>query len=586
MEALALTAAVFQLADFGCKLLNQSRKFYQSVDGVLDEHRYLRVSADGLSRRVDILKAQQSIQIGPAGDHHASLCARATRLAEEALSALDAVRIRSGKRKWDCIRTAFKTLGMDKKFEELDRQLRQLRQDVDFERRRLEYGVIIERFQKQEDVNNELWKILKRTLELVSLNSKKPPDRGYEWEAAGSDVIVVNDGIGPTFPFPIYLCSTLQSFVETLRIKFLGGDLPGTNQFERGHIAITDSSGETFITKDNWNASIKRGAVLRVSFVMSRWHGLDYLKCARCRKPYYKQATGDNLFKTCNSCNLSILHVEPDVIPYEPSDIVIGMDKDVFRDHKLDTRTAKLTHEDLSFARPFSDKQKLKEAGSDTSGKPMSERNASHTPSIDLVCRNLIVKWEPIVNFVHRYIFCRCVIRLSTPSRSRFDPEQVILVFDDCPRHNNQGLKWKDYGDLVVNSEDPYFDQYGGYDVFSALMSCSHLSEQFGFSLMDRNKKDLVLQRMDPEVRVELCSKIHHEIYSRFYDYGLKLPKDKDKEIREARRLEREKRACFGDLDENTIKTMRPSLKDAPMNKELREILAGNWNGCPHWSVD
>lgn len=48
----------------------------------------------------------------------------------------------------------------------------------------------------------------KQTIELLTPNSRKPRDHGYEWEA--SDWIFVDDGLGPTYPFPVDLCATLE----------------------------------------------------------------------------------------------------------------------------------------------------------------------------------------------------------------------------------------------------------------------------------------------------------------------------------------------------------------------------------------
>ena len=49
-------------------------------------------------------------------------------------------------------------------------------------------------------------------------------------------------------------------------------------------------------------------------------------------------------------------------------------------------------------------------------------------PSIDLVCRRIIVKWELIMNIAHRYLACRCILRLSTPSLYLQKDELTFLV--------------------------------------------------------------------------------------------------------------------------------------------------------------
>ena len=88
-------------------------------------------------------------------------------------------------------------------------------------------------------------------------------------------------------------------------------------------------------------------------------------------------------------------------------------------------------------------------------------------PLIDFVCKRLIVKWEPIFNYVHRYLYCRCVIRLSTPSR--IVEEQTFLTVAPCPRHNKVGVSHLDYGDINYH-EDEYFDRFGGYPSFQGMI--------------------------------------------------------------------------------------------------------------------
>jgi len=70
-------------------------------------------------------------------------------------------------------------------------------------------------------------------------------------------------------------------------------------------------------------------------------------------------------------------------------------------------------------------------------------------------------------NFVHRYLHCRCILRLSTPSR--LEPEKTILTFASCPRHNNTGASHRDYGDIDYTT-DPYFQRFGGYRAFQGII--------------------------------------------------------------------------------------------------------------------
>jgi hypothetical protein len=88
-------------------------------------------------------------------------------------------------------------------------------------------------------------------------------------------------------------------------------------------------------------------------------------------------------------------------------------------------------------------------------------------PPIDFVCKRLIVKWEPIFNCVHRYLHCRCVIQLSTPSH--IEKEMTFLIIAPWPRHNKTGVNHPDYGDINYH-EDKYFDRFGGYRSFQGMI--------------------------------------------------------------------------------------------------------------------
>jgi hypothetical protein len=88
-------------------------------------------------------------------------------------------------------------------------------------------------------------------------------------------------------------------------------------------------------------------------------------------------------------------------------------------------------------------------------------------PPIDFVCKRLIVKWEPTFICVYRYLHCRCVIRLSTPSH--IPKEITLLIFAPCPRHNETGVNHLDYGDINYH-EDEYFDQFRDYRSFQGMI--------------------------------------------------------------------------------------------------------------------
>ncbi|KAK6193348.1 hypothetical protein LQW54_012556 [Pestalotiopsis sp. IQ-011] len=571
MEVISAIATICQLLDFGHKLFVGYREVSGAADGIIEEHDRVEKLADLLLRYVELLKAQQAILGDDLDRYHASLCSRATSLAEEVSAVSDAVRVRGKPGKWNCMKSTIRAMGMEKKFERLEQRLGQLSREVEMEWQKLESR---KNREAQDRANLMLSKSLdeisriqqQQTIQLIALNRRMPRDYGYEWEA--SDRVFVDDGLGPTYPFSIDLCTTIKDFLTVMGIKFRSRKLPGTKQLERGHIAITDASGQTLFGEDNWNANVVKGTTLRISFIVGRWHGLNYSKCARCRKPYASEyKVGE--FKTCNSCDLRILLVEPDRVSFEPMDMILGMDKDVYRDYKQKSRGRNPPRQDRSKTKiRFPDQPAAK--------------NSSEEPSIDLVCRSLIAKWEPILNVVYRYVFCRCVVRLSTPSRSRFDPEVVSLVYDVCPRHNVTGVRRRDYGDLISNRDDPYFDQYGGYDVFRAILSLVGAAAELGDFAMPAGEISRVLGPVDRETRRRIFDELRYEVNECLLRYGFEIPAASVEHVKQ--RQQRSEKSRFALWCDKTPDPF-PGLMDAPLFKELREILAGEWDGRPHWSV-
>lgn len=262
--------------------------------------------------------------------------------------------------------------------------------------------------------------------------------------------------------------------------------------------------------------------------------------------------------------------VEPDQILFEPEDMTIGTGRNVYRDYKQRKRGKNPTaHERSKLRTEFA--------------KQLAIKMASEEPSIDLVCRSLVAKWEPMFNLVHRYVFCRCVIRLGTPSRSRFDPELVSLVLDVCPRHNVTGVQRKDYGDLISNSDDPYFDKYGGYDVFRAVTSAAGAAQELGDFEMSKGEILGVLEKVDRSTQEKIFEELKFEVNGCLLEHGCELPADSVEYVkkRQKKRAENVRSTLFGD----EIPEPLPQIKDAPIFKEVRDILAGRWDGRPHWSV-
>jgi len=72
------------------------------------------------------------------------------------------------------------------------------------------------------DANVNLEKSIKSQIQdLKELINNRPTNIGYSWET--SPVVFLDDGLGPSFPLPIQLCSTPQVCAdERLQLKPCG----------------------------------------------------------------------------------------------------------------------------------------------------------------------------------------------------------------------------------------------------------------------------------------------------------------------------------------------------------------------------
>lgn len=214
----------------------------------------------------------------------------------------------------------------------------------------------------------------------------------------------------------------------------------------------------------------------------------------------------------------------------------------------------------------------------------------SDAPSIDLVCRRLTIKWEPIFNITHRYLFCRCIIRRSTPSQ--FIPKMDFLTLGICPRHNNVGISHLDYGNLDYH-EDSYFDRFGGYDFFRLLIV---IFVPNSYELLGREKfmraNDIAKVRANwerlPDKRIQaLIQEIRQyifECYDLLDESGVELPPKIAQELR-AEHVRKQGESPRTPKEPCLHPEMLQDFRNSPMMREVKEILEGKWSGVPHWSV-
>jgi hypothetical protein len=269
----------------------------------------------------------------------------------------------------------------------------------------------------------------------------------------------------------------------------------------------------------------------------------------------------------------------------------LGYSANQYRDYRLATRKKTSTQDKAEFTREYG-----------TTPALTKRVTFYDDPPIDFVCRRLIIKWEPMFNIVHRYLYCRCVVRLSTPSH--IEKEQTLFILAQCPRHNTQGICHKDYGDIDYR-HDPYFDPFGGYRSFQGFIFhfATDIYETLGgerFLPTEQIKGatkalNIFLKKGEEHYR-HVIGGYTFEINNVLEKAGFELP-DSIAETNRNERLRRRNAAAsetkmlfgiddVGDLDNTTLIKQKLDIYDSPMGRELGEILQGKWSGKPHWAIE
>ena len=283
-----------------------------------------------------------------------------------------------------------------------------------------------------------------------------------------------------------------------------------------------------------------------------------------------------------------MLKVDPEAIAFEMSDIGIGLCPDQYRDYQLAKRSKKQVMNTHRHNSRISSTPAISE--------PKSTR-AYDDPQIDLVCKRLIVKWEPVFNIVHRYLHCRCILRRTTPSR--VEKEKTLLVLAACPRHNMINSSHHDYGDLDYN-KDPYFDQFGGYRAFQGFIY------MFGgniYQILGGEKfipaehidetKGIINERIEADLDglKDVFFEYYFEVNDTVEKAGIELPEREAifVEVERQRRKEKLQMDLGLELDDGKwgfSEEQRQQLYESPMMQEVRDILDGKWDGKVHWKVE
>ncbi|KAH7166373.1 hypothetical protein EDB81DRAFT_284783 [Dactylonectria macrodidyma] len=412
---------------------------------------------------------------------------------------------------------------------------------------------------------------------IQGVSSRHPKELGYPWET--NNHICVDDGLGESFFLPVDLCLTPKTFLEIITLKFESRNLPGLNQIRRGHLEAWLWDETRPIHLNEWLDLVSGGGGIKLAFVMGTWQGYRRNKCIRCLKPRNVRLDGKNQpFKACTSCGLSFRQMRPSSYSYEPFDIRIGTSQ-IYRDYK--TKSRRVYRRSCGSA-----------IISEETSEPVPEAETGalsdepNFPTIDLVCKRIIVQWEPIYRIVHRYVYCRCILRTNTPSHSA--PEITMVTIATCPRHNTSGIYFNDYGN-VDYSKDPYFDGFGGYDYFQFLVAFHYpgIYEKLGAETFAKHED---LER----VKVQM-SKLPGENLMKYFEklerYRLECRKEFDKVGVELTPEDVAKVAKYWSKmkDDGIDYSLKSRVSQEewrnPVTIEVRDILEGKWSGKPHWEI-
>jgi hypothetical protein len=289
------------------------------------------------------------------------------------------------------------------------------------------------------------------------------------------------------------------------------------------------------------------------------------------------------------SCKLAFRAIDPTVFPGELEDLAEYGLNDEYRDHRLASFLKKdATSRSSTAGSPAS------ASSADGLGKAR-QANPDHDPKIELVCRRMVIKWEPFFNIVHRYMWCRCILRKTSPASCEKEMTFLVTPFQAvCPRHNSQGITFWDYGNDDYH-DDPYFDRFGGYDMFRFLaLGCSKDSfdtavggEKF-MSDEDFRREQQKYLGLSEERQASLRSVMMEDYFIEGWDTldrsNLPLPPHAAEKVRERRERGNDKRRAWkGNYSDSET---RQALYDSPMMREVRQICAGTSNGKPHWTPE
>ncbi|PLB54916.1 hypothetical protein P170DRAFT_470351 [Aspergillus steynii IBT 23096] len=572
MEALAaigLTANIIQFVQVSYEFTTRVRQLCHSTSGTTEEFGDLESAVSAALTKISELE-----HLVDTSAPEKYLITSYIDVSRRLMSILDQIKVKQNAGLFARLRAARRAIARKQKIEQMGSQLDSLVQTIILSLN-VEQTRALRSMKDQEASVEQMNTLLKHFLE--GPQSRITKALGYPWETGElGEHIRVDDGLGHQYILPLDWCSSQQIFMQSLVFKFKSRNLPGLVQIQNAHLEIWNWEETSKLDKDTWPLQVKGGQGIEVSFVMCSPFGYSRSRCMRCFKEA-KANTRQRRYTHCDNCRLHVRWVEPGDISYLPADVSIGLGPDTYANFLEQPDSSLSQNSGVEGA------VELK----DTKDMPQSQPQ-DNIPAIDLVCHRLTMKWEPMYNIVHRYMYCRCIARQSTPSK--LEREMTIPIFEPCPRHNSTGISFKDYGNQDYH-QDPYFDRFGGYNAFRGMVY--HVSQEIFVDILGAERfipsheiQSTVeaIERAvdaDPPGLLNAVEDYQYEINSRLHDFGVQLPDHLEQPV-----LARQRQETTSEFDSESLERFRQSFADSPATRELNSIITGEWSGRFHWTIE
>jgi len=128
LATIGLVSSIVQFVDFSSKILSNTKKFYRSADGTLEENN----NAEHVTKRLVELSTslQTSASSSNGSEALQKLCKECNEVAEELFEALEKLKVDGANGKWKCVRKALKSVCCKEKIDGIQNRLASFREEM------------------------------------------------------------------------------------------------------------------------------------------------------------------------------------------------------------------------------------------------------------------------------------------------------------------------------------------------------------------------------------------------------------------------------------------------------------------------